>query len=362
MSNRKRPTGLSLDVPQQPPPAANAVTITDTLTLVVKRDGGVEMRVKESGVLGPQAPASAHETSPAANEAVLNKIRFEDLRIGPELGKGSQGKVRIVQHRQTQEKFALKYLTFEGDAESQRILLQSELTQVEALKHENVVSSYEAFFRDGKVYIVLEYMDCGTMKDIMKRHPSGIDESKLAYIARELLKGLQYLHTSKVVHRDLKPANVLANSKGEVKISDFGVAKRFSGPEEQTLTSVGSVSYLSPERIQAQPYSFSCDVWSAGVTLAELALGQYPFRSRNMYELCQILTSTVRINWEESPKVFSDELKEFIALTLTPASARPSAEDLLKHPFIKRADDVKRSEMGIWFATTDAPTPTTETK
>lgn len=349
---KKRPN-LTLDAPVQ---SQQAVSITDTLTLVVKGEGGVEMRVKESGVLGPP-PAANPVGSPGASEAVLNKLKFEDLRIGPELGKGSQGKVRVVQHRQTLEKFALKYLAFEGDVDSQRVLLQSELTQVEALKHENVVSSYEAFFRDGKVYILLEYMDCGTMKDVLKRHPRDFDDVKLAYCAREILKGLDYLHESKVVHRDLKPANVLANSKGEVKISDFGVAKRFSGADLQTLSSMGSVTYMSPERVQSQPYSFACDIWSAGLTIAELAMGSYPFHSRNMFELCQIITaSPVVINWDDSGRSPSTELKDFVSLCLLPVTSRPSARGLLSHPFILMADTVERSQMGKWFSESTTPT------
>lgn len=101
----------------------------------------------------------------------MNKIRFEDLRIGPQLGKGSQGKVRVVQHKMTNEKYAMKYMTLDGDSDDMRAALQAELRQVAAVKHKNIVSSYEAFFRDGRLYIVLEYMDAGTMNDVIRRYP-----------------------------------------------------------------------------------------------------------------------------------------------------------------------------------------------
>lgn len=347
----KRPLGLQLEVA---PATQNGVTITDTMTLVVVGDGGVEMRVKESGLAQPPAPPVAAADT---NTSVLNTIKFADLRIGPEIGRGSQGKVRIVQHRETNEKYALKYVDFKGDVETQRIQLQAELRQVEALKHENVVSSYEAYFRDGMLYIVLEYMDAGTMNDVIKRHPRDFSEEKCAYVARELLRGLAHLHRSLVVHRDIKPANVLANSKGEVKISDFGVAKTLANSVVQTLSSQGSVPYMSPERIMSQPYAFPCDIWSAGLTVAECALGGYPFPSMKskLFDLCQSITAgSAKINWTQSGKTFSPEIIDFVNACLRPAESRPTAVELLDHPFIAKAKDVDPQEIGKWFVESSA--------
>lgn len=331
-------------------PQEKGVSITDTMTLVVKGEGGVEMRVKQTGIAqGPQAPDPV--TVPKS-DAVMNKLRFEDLRIGQEVGKGSQGKVRVVQHRDTGEKYALKYIAFDGDADETRSALEAELRQVAAVKHANIVSSYEAFFRDGRLYIVLEFMDAGTMNDIIKRHPEGFSEEMLAYMSRELFQGLQYLHSLKMIHRDIKPANVLMNSKGEVKISDFGVAKTFSGGDLQTLSSQGSIPYMSPERIQSRPYSFNSDVWSAGLAIAECALGQYPFTTLKpkIFELCQaIANGTAKIDWKGCGREFSEEFIDFIELCLRPPATRPSASDLLGHKFIQKAASIDAAAAGKWF-------------
>jgi mitogen-activated protein kinase kinase 1 len=287
----------------------------------------------------------------------MNTLKFDDLRIGQEIGKGAQGKVRVVQHKVTGERYALKYLSFTGDIEQMRLALQSELRQVEALKHANIVSSYEAFFREGKLYIVLEYMNAGTMNDVIKRHPHSFTEDKLAYVARELLKGINHLHKSNIVHRDLKPANVLANSKGHVKISDFGVATTLSSDSQQTLSAHGSVPYMSPERVKSLPYSFSCDVWSAGVTVAECALGQYPFASlkSKIFELCQALgNGSIRVSWELARTPCSQELVDFVNSCLLPVESRPTAEQLLEHPFIRKGDFVDPVEIGQWFVTNEA--------
>lgn len=327
----------------------NPVSITDTLTLVIKGDGGVEMRVKESGIDQRQAPA------PAMVDPNSSKLKFEDLRIGQELGKGSQGKVRVVQHRVTNEKYALKYIAFESDSEDIRLPLESELRQVSAVKHKNIVSSYEAFFRDGRLYIVLEYMNAGTMKDIIQKYPKQFSEPTLAYIARELFQGLAYLHSLKMIHRDIKPANVLANSKGEVKISDFGVAKTFSGGDLQTLSSQGSIAYMSPERIDAKPYSFNSDVWSAGLCLAECALGEYPFNNlkKTIFDLCQAISSgSAKIDWQGSGISCSNELVDFVESCLRPEGSRPSAAEMLNHPFLRKADGLSPESVGKWFTQT----------
>uniref|UniRef100_A0A7S1W5F8 mitogen-activated protein kinase kinase n=1 Tax=Neobodo designis TaxID=312471 RepID=A0A7S1W5F8_NEODS len=379
-----RPPNLSLQPIAQPEPANERMKITDTMTLVVADSQGRELRVKDGGMLGnksphPQAsgsdgtPVAANQATPtSANErtakpgpevaAVLNKVSFDDLRIGEKIGAGSQGSVRKVQSKQTGEIFALKSLTFTNDKEATREAVHHELVRIEALKHDNVVSSYEAFFREGKLYILMEYMDAGTMVSILKRREKivgeknfcGLPERRIALIAKHLLLGLAHLHASNVVHRDIKPANLLANTKGLAKISDFGVAS--SGESKMHMTTVGSTPYMSPERIKSQPYNTSCDIWSAGLTLAELALGVYPFGDIKfkIFELCQLIASgTAAVNWAAPPggdaDRFSPELKDFVAQCLLPSETRPGACELLNHAFVKKADGVDLVDQGKWF-------------
>jgi mitogen-activated protein kinase kinase 1 len=351
MSKKGRPQQLSLEVT---PAAPEGVTITDTMTLVVKGEGGMEVRVKDSGISKPiDTPPFAYSGA----EAATNQLRFDDLEICSEIGRGSQGKVRLARHKLTGQLYALKHLGVEGNLQEQWTQVQSELHQVQALKHDNIVSSFEAFFRNGRLLIVLEYMDCGTMSDIIRRHPTSFPEDKLAYVSRELLKGLAHLHASRVVHRDIKPANVLANSHGEVKIADFGIAKTFTSTNQETINGVGSTPYMSPERIQAKPYDYSCDIWSVGVTVAECAIGRYPFASiqkGQIFELIQaISTGNISVEWNSARLPPSDELRGFVELCLHDKDHRPSAADLLQHPFIRKADLVSPQEVGAWFLTQD---------
>lgn len=243
-------------------------------------------------------------------------------------------------------------MSFSEDKDATREAVHHELVRIEALKHENVVSSYEAYFREGKLYILMEFMDAGTMVSVLKRREGvGFPEPRLALAAKHLLTGLAHLHHSNVVHRDIKPANILANSKGLAKISDFGVAS--SGESRMHMTSVGSTPYMSPERIKSLPYSTSCDIWSAGLTLAELAIGSYPFGDvkGKIFELCQMIANgTYTVKWDlAGSRTFSDELKNFVALCLAPVDERPSADELLAHPFISFSAPISVEEMGRWY-------------
>lgn len=360
----RRPPGLMLQ-PVVAHPADSNMKITDTMTLVVKGDDGQELRVKESGIAQGTPPIGTTPLSAVGKggttESLMNKVAFDDLKSLEILGAGSQGKVRKVQHKKTGDLFAVKSIAFGDDKEAVRAMVRGELKRVEALTHPNVVTSFEAFFREGKLYIVLEFMDCGTMTAVMKK-AGGFPENVLAYVARELLTGINHLHTSGVIHRDLKPPNVLLNSKGEVKISDFGVAKDFSKEKAaETLAAVGSTPYMSPERIRALPYTFSCDIWSFGLTIAECAIGAYPFGDlkSKIFELCQTIASNqARVQWELAPnRQFSPELLDFVAQCLRPVEQRPSAQDLLGHPFLEKGRALAAADVGRWFADPTSAAP-----
>jgi mitogen-activated protein kinase kinase 1 len=332
-------------------PEDRGMTITDTMTLVVGGSDG-QYAVKESGVLKNYTPAASPAAGAHASskpDPVLGKVRFEDLEMLENLGSGSQGRVRKVRNKLTNELLALKAIPFSGDAASMRTTLHQELQRTAALKHPNVVSSYEAYFRDGVLFVLLELMDRGSVADVVKRAPAGLPDEIVAYVAKQILLGMAHLHESRVIHRDIKPANLLANSRGEVKISDFGVAGDSRALHE---TAVGSTPYMSPERIRSQPYTNLGDIWAIGVTIAEMAIGTNPFGDikAKAFELCQFLTSDhVQPRWDLTKREVSPMLKEFVAMTLLPAESRPDAKKLLEHPFLAMGNGVTPAAAGAFF-------------
>lgn len=350
MPVKMRPPSLSV---APVPSSSGGVSVTDTMTLVVKDEEGREMRVKDNlRQTGGDVPRVSQPLD--ESRSVLDNVNFEQLRIGVVIGQGSGGKVRAAQHRQTKQTYALKYVDFEGKSEDARNMIANELRRVEALKHPNIVSSHEAFFRKSRLCVLLEWMDAGSMSDIIARHSvDGFTEVMVSYVARGLFQGLAHLHKQKIMHRDIKPANVLANSKGEVKISDFGIAKVFSGSATKTVSVAGSTPYMSPEMILSQAYSFESDVWSAGMTIAECAIGAYPFvkkKAADPFEMFEtVQKGSKSVVWDQRGRTPSELLRSFVDSCLRDRDARPSAEELLLHPFVRISDTVVSATAGAWF-------------
>ena len=182
----------------------------------------------------------------------------------------------------------------------------------------------------------MELMDAGCLTEILG---PDIDfpESHIAYVCRNVLNALAYLHRNNKLHRDIKSDNVLINSKGEIKLADFGFAVGLTQEENRRKSVVGTPFWMAPELIRGMAYDGSVDIWSLGITALEMADGEPPYyREPPLRALLLIHTSpspTVRNPSKWSP-LFIDFLKH--CLDLEPLK-RGTAEDMLKHPFIEKA-------------------------
>ncbi|KAF2458616.1 kinase-like domain-containing protein [Lineolata rhizophorae] len=204
-------------------------------------------------------------------------LRAEDLIVIKELGAGNGGTVSKVQHAATKVIMARKIIHVEAKKEVRKRIVR-ELQIMFECNSPYIVSFYGAFMNDtGDVIMCMEYMDCGSLDSISKNFgPVRVDV--LGKIAESVLGGLTYLYrTHKIMHRDIKPSNVLVNSKGQIKLCDFGVSSELEGSIAETF--VGTGTYMAPERIQGSPYTVKSDVWSVGLTLMELAIGKFPFNN-----------------------------------------------------------------------------------
>eukprot|EP00906_Rhabdomonas_costata_P014212 RCo020457 len=236
--------------------APPGVVISDTGTMRLELRDGQLVNVRSTGMTG--------------------KVPFVDLHIGPILGRGSQG--QVLEAKFGEKFYALKKINVDKKATKKH--LQQELSHVLRAKHRNLVSSKEAFFVNGSLNILMELMDVGTLTHILFK-ANFIPEDVLSCMARQILTGLAFLHKEQILHRDIKPCNILVNSKGRVKLSDFGICKMIDDKSEITYN--GTRLYKSPERVRESCFSpksddvFKTDIWSVGLTVVQCALGVYPF-------------------------------------------------------------------------------------
>ncbi|XP_058514091.1 dual specificity mitogen-activated protein kinase kinase 2 isoform X2 [Ochotona princeps] len=146
-----------------------------------------------------------------------------------------------------------------------------------------IVGFYGAFYSDGEISICMEHMDGGSLDQVLKE-AQRIPEEILGKVSIAVLRGLAYLREKhQIMHRDVKPSNILVNSRGEIKLCDFGVSGQLI--DSMANSFVGTRSYMSPERLQGTHYSVQSDIWSMGLSLVELAIGRYPVPPPDAKEL-----------------------------------------------------------------------------
>lgn len=262
------------------------------------------------------------------------------------LGEGNGGSVSKCKLRSGSPVFALKLINVDSNPDVQKQIVRE--LQYNRLCHSgNIVQYYGTFLmgHQSMVGIAMEYMAGQSLDAIYKRvieiDPSNrINEKVLGKIAELVLRGLSYLHLQRIIHRDIKPSNILLDKFGNVKLCDFGV----SGEVVNSLatTFVGTQYYMAPERIMGKPYNVSCDVWSLGLTILEVAKGQFPYHLQTdsmplgpIDLLSLILEYQPRL--EDSPHegiFWSESFKSFIDYCLKKNSdERPSPQQMLQHPW-----------------------------
>jgi serine/threonine protein kinase len=206
-------------------------------------------------------------------DEVQMEVLHSDLIFGERIGEGACSAVHVATHIRTGEKLAVKW--FNVFDRNQGAQLFKELSFLTSVSCEAVITLKGAFHDQGRIGLIIEYMDKGSLEWLMDSEVN-LTEEVMAAITFQIIWGLGYLHYEKQLHRDIKPANVLMNSKGHVKLSDFGISKELEETTAMSSTAVGSYRYMSPERLLGEKYDASGDIWSVGITIVQLWTKRYP--------------------------------------------------------------------------------------
>lgn len=214
--------------------------------------------------------------------------------------------------------------------------LQKEITTLSAVQCDALITFYGAFHKDGNIGVILEFMDRGSLEFILE--PSIIlNDRSMASITYQIMWGLAYLHYDNLLHRDIKPGNVLLNSRGQVKLSDFGISRELEDSQAMVSTSVGTFRYMSAERLLGEEYNASSDIWSVAVMIIELWTKRYPFSDScsSPIDLSERLLDLQRRGFDRViPSTSSNYMESFLrqALAADP-SKKMKASQFIDHPW-----------------------------
>lgn len=212
----------------------------------------------------------------------VGELKDDDFEKISELGAGNGGVVFKVSHKPSGLIMARKLIHLEIKPAIRNQIIR-ELQVLHECNSPYIVGFYGAFYSDGEISICMEHMDGGSLDQVLKK-AGRIPEQILGKVSIAVIKGLTYLREKhKIMHRDVKPSNILVNSRGEIKLCDFGVSGQLI--DSMANSFVGTRSYMSPERLQGTHYSVQSDIWSMGLSLVEMAIGRYPIPPPDSKEL-----------------------------------------------------------------------------
>jgi len=273
---------------------------------------------------------------------------FNDYEIGKQLGKGSFSVVYEGKNKLTGKLYAIKQLQKQKISDLTKVK-NREVAIMMQVKHPSIVTLEEVYEDNTSLYLIMQLVPGGELFD--KILAAGhFTESLASSIIKQVILGIQYLHSQNIIHRDLKPENLLCldNTMNTILIADFGFARAIQD-NQQVITQCGSLHYTAPEILQGQPYGPSVDMWSIGVILYVLLTGCFPWdeSSGDVRNVVNQITNVLYSFPSDIP--ISTEAKDLILhLIVKDPNGRLTPEQALAHPWVQ-GKNVSRIELSRSF-------------
>ena len=288
----------------------------------------------------------------------INKQKFYDILSIPSnpedlftllypIGNGGFGKVYKAMHNDSKEIYAIKIIDYtKGNSNDKSNIsfnyksIQQETSLMRLVNKSNYVIKYYGSYYSrysNTIWLILEYCSSGSAVDLMLSMGRTLSEVEVSTIIEMVLKGLMYIHKLNLIHRDIKGANIMLSEDGYAKLGDFGIGIQITDDEFRT-SQKGSPHWMSPQVILNNKYDMKTDIWSLGITCLELVEGEPPFSDLNPDEVMeQVAKNPPKAENIIDPKEHTKDFINFVNLCLEiNPNKRPSADILIKHPFIKK--------------------------
>ncbi|CAD8044860.1 unnamed protein product [Paramecium primaurelia] len=262
----------------------------------------------------------------------LNLVCLEDFIFNKVVGRGSFGKVMLVQHKMTKQYYAMKILRKDIiQQKGQQIHTMNERQILEVAQHPFIVKLHFAFQTPEKLYLVTDFLAGGELFYHLRKSKK-FSEERMKLYAAELILALDYLHQKGIIYRDLKPENILIGADGHLKLTDFGLSRINLKEGERTYTFCGTPEYLAPEILLGQGHDQLADWWSLGALMYEMINGAPPFYSndKGMMFRNRLEKKIEMKSW------FSEEVSDLLTgLLINDATKRINIHQIKAHPFFK---------------------------